>query len=119
MIFLRLTPAFSTNLRRAGVMDAVAEAARDGRPPALETLTALGVPPAFAGVFIERLDYLLRLRTSGVLRAAGPFADLEEGVYLCNVRDEGEARRVLEQDPLYQAGYIERDFTVRRWLAAI
>jgi uncharacterized protein YciI len=100
-------------------MEAVAEAARDGRPPAAETLAQLGVPAAFASVFIERLNYLLKLRAAGVLRAAGPFADLEQGLYLCNVRTEDEARRVLEQDPLYRAGYIERDFTVRRWLAAI
>ena len=119
MIFLRLAPAFTANLRRAGVMDAVAAAAGDGRPPAAETLAALGVAADFAAVFIERLDYLLRLRAAGVLRAAGPFADLAEGLYICNARDESEARRVVEQDPLFRAGYIERDFVVRRWLAAI
>jgi uncharacterized protein YciI len=119
VIVLRLAPAFAENLARPGVMDAVARAAQAGCAPTAETLAALGVPADFASVFIERLGYLLRLRDAGVLRAAGPFADLAEGLYVCNARDESEARRVLEQDPLYRAGYIERDFSVRRWLAAI
>jgi hypothetical protein len=40
-------------------------------------------------------------------------------MYLCNVVDEREARRILEDDPLYRAGFIEQDFVVRRWLAAL
>jgi len=40
-------------------------------------------------------------------------------MYLCNVTDEREARRILEEDPFYRAGLIEPDFTVRRWLAAL
>jgi uncharacterized protein YciI len=53
------------------------------------------------------------------LRAAGPFEGLQEGMYLCNATNEREARRVLEEDPLYKAGFIEKEFTVRRWLVAI
>jgi len=26
---------------------------------------------------------------------------------------------MIEQDPLYRAGFIERDFTLRRWIAAL
>jgi hypothetical protein len=40
-------------------------------------------------------------------------------MYLSNATDESEARRVLEEDPLYKAGLIEKEFTVRRWLVAI
>jgi uncharacterized protein YciI len=119
VIFLRLAPAFAANLACPGVMDAVTGAAREGRPPAAETLAALGLPIDFVHLFIERLGYLLKLREAGVLRAAGPFADLSEGIYVCNVIDEREARRVLEDDPLYQAGFIEHDFVVRRWHAVL
>jgi uncharacterized protein YciI len=119
VIFLRLAPAFAANLACAGVMDAVTGAAREGRPPSAETLAALGPPIDFVHLFIERLGYLLKLREAGVLRAAGPFADLNEGIYVCNVVDEREARRILEDDPLYQAGFIEHDFVVRRWHAVL
>jgi uncharacterized protein YciI len=118
VIFLRLAPAFAANLARPGVMDAVKAAAGEDRAPAAETLAALGVPADFARIFIERLGYLLRLRHAGVLLSAGPFADLADGLYVCNVADEREARRILEDDPLYRAGYIEQDFVVRCWLVA-
>ncbi len=119
VIFLRLAPAATANLSRPGIMDAVAAAAREGRAPAVTELTARGQPEDFARVFVERLGYLLRLREAGILRGAGPFADLKEGMYLCNVSHEREARRILEEDPFYRAGFIEPDFTVRAWLAAI
>ena len=119
VIFLRLAPAFTANIARPGVMDAVAAAAREGRTPAPEALIALGVAADFARVFVERLGYLIELREAGVLRAAGPFDDLTEGIYICNVRDASEARRILERDPLYRAGFIEPDVVIRRWLAAI
>ena len=119
VIFLRLTPAFTANLARSGVMDAVASGAGDGRAPDIETLTALGVDEDFARRFVERLGYLLRLRERGVLISAGPFADLTEGIYVCRAVGEAAARRVLEDDPLYRAGFIEHEFVVRRWLAAI
>lgn len=44
------------------------------------------------------------------------FADLNDGIYVCKAADERDARRVLEDDPLYRAGFIEHDFVVRRWL---
>ena len=119
VIFLRLAPAFTANLTRPGVMEAVTEAARSGRPPDAATLAALGLPEDFITLFVKRMDYLLELRQSGLLRAAGPFADMSEGLYVCNVSDEPQARRILEEDPLYQAGFIERDYVVRRWLAAL
>jgi uncharacterized protein YciI len=119
VILLRLAPAFAANLARPGVMDAVTGAAREGRPPAAETLAGLGLPIDFVHLFIERFGYLLKLREAGVLGAAGPFADLNEGIYVCNVVDEREARRVLEDDPLYRAGFIEHDFVVRRWHAVL
>ena len=97
----------------------MAEAARVGHAPAVEDLMVLGQKEEFARLFVERLSYLLRLQQAGILRAAGPFGDMKEGMYLCNAKDEHEARRVLEEDPLYLAGFIEREFTVRRWLVAI
>jgi uncharacterized protein YciI len=119
VIFLRLAPSFAAHLARPGVIDAIREGASEGRPPALETLVELGLPADFAGLFVERLAYLLRLREAGVLLSAGPFADLRDGMYVCRAGDEGEARRIMMDDPLYQAGFIERDFVVRRWFAAI
>ena len=119
VLFVRLAPTAATNLGRPGVMDAVIEAARGGGPPAVETLVRLGQPEDFARLFARRLAYLLSLRHAGLLRAAGPFADLREGMYLCNALDERDARRILEEDPFYLAGLIEPDFTVRPWLAAL
>ena len=118
-IFLKLTPEATAQIARPGVIDAVTQAARAGHAPALQELVTLGQTEAFARVFIERLGYLLRLRQAGVLRAAGPFEGLKEGMYLCSAPDERNARRILEEDPLYQAGFMERDFTVRKWLAAL
>jgi uncharacterized protein YciI len=100
-------------------MDAVAEAAREGRAPAVADLTALGQPEEFARLFVERLAYLLCLREAGILRGAGPFADLKDGMYLCNVPDEREAHRIMEEDPFVRAGLIDPDYAVRRWLAAV
>ena len=118
-IFLKFTPEATAQIARPGVVDAVTQAARAGHAPALQELVALGQTEAFAQVFIERLGYLLRLRQAGVLRAAGPFEGLKEGMYLCSAMDEREARRILEEDPVYRAGFMERDFTVRKWFAAI
>ncbi|HYB72473.1 MAG TPA: YciI family protein [Candidatus Sulfotelmatobacter sp.] len=118
-IFLRLAPAATANLSRPGVMDAVAEAARGGSAPSVAALTALGQPEEFARLFVERLAYLLRLREAGILRGAGPFADLKDGMYLCNVPDEREAHRIMEADPFLRTGLIEPDYAIRRWLAAV
>ena len=52
---------------------------------------ALGQTEKFARAFVERLGYLQRLRQAGTLRAAGPFEDLREGMYLCTAADEHEA----------------------------
>ena len=101
------------------VMEAVASAANEDRAPDAAALAALGLDPDFARVFAERLSYLLVLRQSGILRSAGPFADLAEGLYICAAADEAAARRVIEDDPLYRAGLIARDYTIRKWLAAI
>jgi uncharacterized protein YciI len=118
-LFLRLAPEATKHLSRPGVMEAVGEAARGGQPPPVQDLVALGQPEPFARLFVQRLGYLLRLREAGILRGAGPFADLKEGMYLCHVMDEREARRLLEEDPFYRAGLIEPDFAVRPWLAAL
>jgi len=119
VIFLRLASSFAANLARPGVMDAVKEAASEGRSPTVETLARLGLPADFVSLFIERLRYLLQLRQAGVLLSAGPFADLTEGMYVCNVLNEHEADRIMVGDPLYQAGFIEQNFVVRRWLVAL
>ena len=118
-IILRLSPEFTKQLRYPGVVEAVAAAAKAGRAPTVRELLAFGQTEVFAKAFSERLGYLLRLREAGLLRAAGPFDGLEEGMYLCNAEDEAAARRVLEQDPLYQAGFIEREYSIRRWHVAI
>lgn len=119
VIFLRLAPAFTANLARPGVMEVVKLAAAEGRAPAVAELTALGVPEDFARLFAERLAYLIALRVQGILVSAGPFADLTEGIYVCRADSEASARRVIAEDPLYRAGFIEPDVVIRRWLAAI
>jgi uncharacterized protein YciI len=119
VILLQLAPAFADHLARPGVMDAIREAASRDRAPAVETLAALGLPADFIAVFVERMGYLLRLRQEGVLLSAGPFADLQEGMYVCRAADEQAARGIMEDDPLYRAGFIKADFIVRRWLAAL
>jgi len=116
--FLKLAPEATAQIALPGVIDVVMQAARAGHAPTVQELVALGETEIFARVFVERLRYLFRLRQAGILRAAGPFADLKEGLYLCNAKDVAEARLVLENDPFYRAGLIEREFTVRRWLAA-
>jgi uncharacterized protein YciI len=118
-IILKLSPEFTAEIARPGVVPVVADAARAGRSPSVQELMILGQTERFARVFVQRLGYLLKLRQAGILRAAGPFEDLKTGMYLCNAADEREARRVLEEDPLYVAGFIEREFTVCRWLVAL
>ncbi len=85
----------------------------------MAALTALGQPEEFARLFVERLAYLLRLREAGILRGAGPFEDLREGMYLCDVPDQREAHRIMEEDPFVRAGLILPDYAVRRWLAVV
>ena len=119
VIFLRLAPSATANLQLPGVMDAVAEASGAGAAPSLDVLTRLGQPADFAYLFVQRLRYLLGLRAAGILRAAGPFADLQEGMYICNVPDEGGARRIMEEDPFVRAGLIEASYTIQQWFAAI
>ncbi len=118
-VFLRLAPEATRYLCRPGVMEAIAAAARGGQTPSVGELVALGQPEPFARLLVQRLGYLLRLREAGILRGAGPFADLKDGMYLCNVVDEQDAHRILEEDPFFRAGLIESDFVVRQWYAAI
>jgi len=84
-------------------MDAVTGAAREGRPPSAETLAALGLPIDFVHLFIERLGYLLKLRRPASC-ARRSLRRPQRGDLRRNVVDEREARRILEDDPLYQAG---------------
>jgi uncharacterized protein YciI len=118
-IILKLSTEFTAQIARPGVLATVVKAASAGHAPTVRELMTLGQTEAFARVFSERLGYLVRLQQAGILRGAGPFEGLKEGMYLCNATDEREARRVLEEDPLYKAGLIEKEFTVRRWLVAI
>lgn len=118
-IILKLSPEFTAQIALPGVGGAVAKAAGAGHAPTVRELVNLGQTEEFARLFSERLGYLVRLHQAGVLRAAGPFEGLKEGMYLCNATDEREARRVLEEDPLYKAGFIENEFTIHRWLVAI
>lgn len=118
-IILTLSQRFTEQLSHPGVVEAIAAAASAGRAPAVPALVALGQSPDFAARFVERLAYLIRLREAGTLRAAGPFAGMREGMYLVHAADEAAARRVLEEDPLYRSGFIERAYTVQRWLVAI
>ena len=119
VIILKLSSEFTAQIARPGVGAAVVRAAREGRAPTVRELVTLGQTEEFARVFSERLGYLVRLQQAGILRAAGPFEGLKDGMYLCNASDEREARRVLKEDPLYKAGFIEKEFTVRQWLVAI
>lgn len=100
-------------------MEAITAAARGGEPPPIHDLIALGQPEPFARLLVQRLGYLLRLREAGVLRGAGPFADLKDGMYICDVSDERDAHRILQEDPFYRVGLIEPDFVVRHWLAPL
>ena len=118
-IILKLSPEFTAQIARPGVAGVVAKAVGAGHAPTVRELVNLGQTEEFAGLVSERLGYLVKLRQAGVLRAAGPFEGLTEGMYLCNAADEREARRVLEEDPLFKAGFIENEFTVHRWLVAI
>lgn len=118
-ITLTLSPRFRQQLGLPGVLEAIASAAAHGRAPHLEDLVALGQDADFASLFVERLGYLVALKASGVLKAAGPFEDLGDGMYLVTVSDEPAARRVMEQDPLYRAGLILPEYSLRRWLVAI
>ncbi|WP_063692075.1 YciI family protein [Bradyrhizobium stylosanthis] len=118
-IVLKLSSEFTAQIARPGVGAVVMKAVSAGRAPTVQELVALGQTEDFARLFSERLGYLVRLQRASILRAAGPFEGLKEGMYLCNATDEREARRVLEEDPLYKAGFIDREFTVRRWLIAI
>jgi len=106
-IIVKLSPQFTAQIARPGVGGAVAKALDAGRVPTVRELVNLGQAEEFAELFSERLGYLVRLRHAGVLRAAGPFEGLKGGMYLCNATDEREARRVLEEDPLFKAGFIE------------
>jgi uncharacterized protein YciI len=119
VIILKLSPESTAQLGRPGVVNAVADAAKEGHAPSVQQLVTLGQTEEFARVFVERLGYLVRLKQTDILRAAGPFEDLKEGIYICNAADEREARRIMEEDPLYRAGFIEHEYSVRRWLAAI
>jgi uncharacterized protein YciI len=118
-IIVKLSPEFTAQIARPGVGGAVAKALGAGRVPTVRELVNLGQAEEFAKLFCQRLGYLVRLREAGVLREAGPFEGLKGGMYLCNATDEREARRVLEEDPLFKAGFIENDFAVHRWLVAI
>jgi uncharacterized protein YciI len=100
-------------------MEAIAVAARNGNAPSAETLMRLGQSSDFASLFVRRLQYLVDLKKAGVLRAAGPFAGLCDGMYLCTAPNEAAARRVIEEDPLYIAGLIARDYRIEHWLVAI
>jgi hypothetical protein len=107
-IIFKLLPEFTAQIAPPGVGGAVAKAVGAGHAPTVRELMNLGQTEEFARLFSERLGYLVRL-----------LEDLKEGMYLCNATDEREARRVLEEDPLFKAGFIENDFTVHRWLVAI
>ena len=108
-IILKLSPEFTVQIARPGVGAAVVKAASAGHAPTVRELITLGQTEEFARVFSERLGYLLRLQQAGILRAAGPFEGLKEGMYLCNATDEREARRVLEEVPSTRWGSLRRN----------
>jgi hypothetical protein len=91
-IVLKLSSEFSAQIARPGVGAAVLKAANAGRAPTVRELVSLGQTAEFARLFSERLGYLVRLQQAGILRAAGPFEGLKEGMYICNATDEREAR---------------------------
>ena len=104
-------------LGRPGVIDEIDASRREGRLPSVEKLKSLGLPENFSRALIERLGYLRGLHDKRIMRAAGPFPGLKDAVYVFMAGDEQEARRVIEEDPLYRTGFVERDFVLRRWLA--
>lgn len=118
-ITIALSPRFTSELGRPGVVEAISVAAAKGTTPTRDELISCGQTAEFAGIFVERLRYLVDLKKAGVLKAAGPFAGLQAGMYLCTAPNDQAARRVIEEDPLYRAGYIDRDYRIDRWLVAI
>lgn len=57
------------------------------------------------------MDNIARLAEEGKLALAGPFLDGGEirGIYIFNVEDVEEARRLTETDPAIQAGRLEME----------
>ena len=68
----------------------------------------------------EHLKYQLELEASGVMFAAGPFADDAEqewegeGMVILRANSLEEARSVAENDPMHKSG--ARTFRVRPWM---
>jgi uncharacterized protein len=66
------------------------------------------------------LGYQKELEASGVMFAAGPFADDEEqewsgaGMVIVRAENVQAARRIAEADPMHQCG--ARTFSIRPWL---
>ena len=99
------------------MIDEVDASRRERRLPSVEKLESLGLPEIFSRALIERLGYTRGLQDKRIMWAAGPFPGLKDAAYVFTAADEHEARRVIEEDPLYRTGFIEPDFVLRRWLA--
>ena len=98
-IILKLSPESTAQIARPGVRGAVAKAAGAGHAPTVRELVSLGQTEEFARLFSEPLGYLVGLQQAGVLRAAGPFEGLTEGMYLCNATNEAETPRAITDLP--------------------
>lgn len=68
----------------------------------------------------EHLAYQLQLERTGVMFAAGPFADDQgqewegEGMVIIRAQSLEEARQIAANDPMHKSG--ARTFRVRPWL---
>jgi uncharacterized protein YciI len=59
-------------------------------------------------------DYLAELTGKDILLGAGPLTGVNGGLLIYRVADSDELRRILDNEPYVQAGYVA-DTRVREW----
>lgn len=72
--------------------------------------------PAFNPEFIApHYAFLDRLRSTGLLKLAGPFADKSGGAYLLEAESIDDAKKIAYSDPLHTS--LSSVVTVHEWQA--